>query len=1545
MPGNFSRWTFDPAKRFSSVRMQQGRVQLDADWNEQVDIAQHDLRVRTRDLVGAASGPADAAGFELEATFALVFDGTGRFVAVPPHPRFAFGGRARFTLEAVIQPAPGAATGTVIAAYDREHRGWFALRVDGRGRVRFHRGHRHGPVCASPPLDWTRPLHVAAVYDGDTASLWVDGELFDQTDDPHPLEDAVEVVVREQLEVEEIAPGVALLEVDTTEEIIEERLTVLIGAGGPRGPHGGFFQGSIADVRIWRDAMPAGELAASVGLPVEVDHPLLVAAWALDDGAGHRVDEAMGAVGRIEHADTGAKPGPIWRPTGYYLGAGRYYVDGVLCENPSRIRLEQQPDDPGDPLPTEPGLYTAALEVWEHVVTADEDPALREVALGGPDTTVRTRTVWQVRLVRLGDDPDADDPGDKAPAWRGFHAGRATSGGLRARRRPDVATELPGNTLYRVEIHDRGERAGGPLWPDPASPRLSGRPASGHDDRVEVTGGALDPAIWFAGRWVEIVAASERVLTRLIAIEPDAEAPRLHAGAPVPRGGGLTVRAIASYKWARDNASDALPIRDITGRVVELRAPVEHGRGRLAAGDWVEVVNARAVVSDVAPRLHRVTSISDDRLAVTLDDDLAIPVAPGAWAVLQRWDDAETEQPAPVREGWLELEHGLQIELAGTGFYARGAHWLLASRVELGTVEWPQVDGAPAVRPPLGLHHACRLALIRVADEETAIEDLRHRFSPLVARSAAVAPPGAPPPAVLRDVAQVRELRVDGVAHVGGVLTARMIHGELADGTVGTDAIADDAVTARQLAPRSVHVRHLGADLGLLPAGYSILGDTPQPPTGFVYTHRQIEVANPMPSWQPRTALPGAAGRVVLVTAGETIYALLDDGEVWRFRETDDAWHPVTGLRAGAGFAAVVVGPALHILGGVDEHGRPSARHEVLDLISLRSHAARELPTPRAHLGAAAVDGEIIAIGGITTWPGARRHGRWTRHASGVTERYDVAEDRWRRVRAMPTARSHAGVGVLHGRVHVVGGLTRHLFRHRHHASAAHEVYLPEVDRWEHRTPLPEARGELGVAALEGRLFALGGAGARGIHARVDSYLPLVDSWHPGPELPAPRSGHGATALYGEIYAVGGHDADRANRVAWSAAVATTLFVHRKTHHVASASVLDDELAAPRAATPAPATAPAPVLAPPPPAPPAAPTTAAPAPRPPAAVTSWSAAVSSPGGARPVLATTPAHRSRAATFLMALGLAVLIAIPIGAAATFGGDLIDWLRGREHRAAPDARVATVTADARVATVTADAAARPVPAVTPDASPPPLPSVPLPPITPPAECADLARGAPPAVELHARSAADIVGIDVSEWDGEFAWRTLRSAGVHFTYIKATEGTGFRDLRFTANFDMAGRCGLLRGVYHFYVPTEDPAAQAAYLLKTIGDRRGELPTVIDVERALANHETTATCEDYQRGVTTMVDALERALGKKPMIYSSARVWQEQFCNHPGFSDLPLWVAWRESGKPRLPAGWNFWQFWQYTDQGTVGTAKLDVNYWSGTLEQLRDFAGLPR
>ena len=95
------------------------------------------------------------------------------------------------------------------------------------------------------------------------------------------------------------------------------------------------------------------------------------------------------------------------------VGAGRYYVDGLLCENDAALDYDQQP---GYPFAGEPtldrlrklGTFLLYLDVWERLVSYLEAPGIREVALGGPDTATRSQLVWQVRALLGADETPPD---------------------------------------------------------------------------------------------------------------------------------------------------------------------------------------------------------------------------------------------------------------------------------------------------------------------------------------------------------------------------------------------------------------------------------------------------------------------------------------------------------------------------------------------------------------------------------------------------------------------------------------------------------------------------------------------------------------------------------------------------------------------------------------------------------------------------------------------------------------------------------------------------------------------------------------------------------------------------------------------------------------------------------------------------------------------------------------------------------------------------------------------------------------------------------
>ncbi len=79
MKGDYSRVTFRPEQHYWGVLRQQGRVDLDADWNEQVAIQRHLDVTRNRDLVGPSGGPQEGAGFEITAGGGGLVIGAGRY--------------------------------------------------------------------------------------------------------------------------------------------------------------------------------------------------------------------------------------------------------------------------------------------------------------------------------------------------------------------------------------------------------------------------------------------------------------------------------------------------------------------------------------------------------------------------------------------------------------------------------------------------------------------------------------------------------------------------------------------------------------------------------------------------------------------------------------------------------------------------------------------------------------------------------------------------------------------------------------------------------------------------------------------------------------------------------------------------------------------------------------------------------------------------------------------------------------------------------------------------------------------------------------------------------------------------------------------------------------------------------------------------------------------------------------------------------------------------------------------------------------------------
>jgi hypothetical protein len=82
MSGDYTRFTFDPRRDHSGVLMQQGRVMLDADYNELVELIDRRLRAETIDIIGHCIVPSETPdGFLIGLSGGGITIGPGRMYA------------------------------------------------------------------------------------------------------------------------------------------------------------------------------------------------------------------------------------------------------------------------------------------------------------------------------------------------------------------------------------------------------------------------------------------------------------------------------------------------------------------------------------------------------------------------------------------------------------------------------------------------------------------------------------------------------------------------------------------------------------------------------------------------------------------------------------------------------------------------------------------------------------------------------------------------------------------------------------------------------------------------------------------------------------------------------------------------------------------------------------------------------------------------------------------------------------------------------------------------------------------------------------------------------------------------------------------------------------------------------------------------------------------------------------------------------------------------------------------------------------------------
>ncbi|MEW1693277.1 GH25 family lysozyme [Streptomyces sp. NPDC091265] len=221
------------------------------------------------------------------------------------------------------------------------------------------------------------------------------------------------------------------------------------------------------------------------------------------------------------------------------------------------------------------------------------------------------------------------------------------------------------------------------------------------------------------------------------------------------------------------------------------------------------------------------------------------------------------------------------------------------------------------------------------------------------------------------------------------------------------------------------------------------------------------------------------------------------------------------------------------------------------------------------------------------------------------------------------------------------------------------------------------------------------------------------------------------------------------------------------------------------------------------------------------------------------------------------------------------------------------------------------------------------------------ADTRRVVPGAEGSASTQAAQLPGIDVSHYQGSINWASVKSAGIQFAYIKATESTTYKDPNFSANYLHAYNAKVIRGAYHFARPNlSTGASQANYFASNGGAWSRDnltLPGMLDLEGGCYGKTASA----MQSWILDFYNTYKARTGRDVVIYTSPSWWSSCTGGWGGMSARsPLFVAhWTSASSPSIPAGFPYWTFWQYSDSGSVSgiSGAVDRDRFSGDASRL--------
>lgn len=157
------------------------------------------------------------------------------------------------------------------------------------------------------------------------------------------------------------------------------------------------------------------------------------------------------------------------------------------------------------------------------------------------------------------------------------------------------------------------------------------------------------------------------------------------------------------------------------------------------------------------------------------------------------------------------------------------------------------------------------------------------------------------------------------------------------------------------------------------------------------------------------------------------------------------------------------------------------------------------------------------------------------------------------------------------------------------------------------------------------------------------------------------------------------------------------------------------------------------------------------------------------------------------------------------------------------------------------------------------------------------------------------------------GKINWSEFSSQNISLAYIKATQGTAFKDEKFDENWKESADTDLLVGAYHEMRLSKDGKKQAQNFCDAVGESlKGRLLPAVEVTLSGLYNVFPPDKENVVKNLKDFCAAIKENYGVTPLIICSNRSYNKYLSDD--FAEYPICVK-DYFSQPDENISWDFW------------------------------------